>query len=126
VQLFNLLEKPLWPAIVKPEAFRLLSGQSELTKYLFNTMRNEHYFCNHCGVRPFAIGNIPGRVEFMVSIWAVWRTSPRRSSRLPQSPTLTANTITGTQHLPSQATYDRLTKRSTSLTPIPAAASREF
>jgi hypothetical protein len=49
-----------WPAIVKPDAFRLLAGQSELTKYLFNSMRNEHYFCKHCGVRPFGIGNAEG------------------------------------------------------------------
>jgi hypothetical protein len=48
-----------WPAIVKPASFRLLAGQSELTKYLFHSQRNEHYFCKHCGVRPFGIGNAP-------------------------------------------------------------------
>lgn len=48
-----------WPAVVKPEAFRLIAGESELTKYLFNSMRNEHYFCKHCGVRPFGLGNLP-------------------------------------------------------------------
>ena len=49
-----------WPAILQPAAFRLLAGQSELTKYLFNSMRNEHWFCRHCGVRAFGIGNPPG------------------------------------------------------------------
>lgn len=49
-----------WPAIVKPSEFRLLAGEGEMTKYLFNTKRNEHWFCRHCGVRCFGIGNAAG------------------------------------------------------------------
>jgi hypothetical protein len=45
-----------WPAVAREDGFRLLQGQSELTKYLFNTRKNEHYFCKHCGVRSFGIG----------------------------------------------------------------------
>ncbi len=45
-----------WPTVAREEGFRLLSGESELTQYLFNSMKNQHYFCKHCGVRPFGIG----------------------------------------------------------------------
>lgn len=45
-----------WAGIAKPEQFRLLSGTTELTQYLFNTRKNQHYFCQHCGVRAFGIG----------------------------------------------------------------------
>lgn len=52
-----------WPAIVAPQDFRLLLGRPELTSYRFNTMRNEHLFCKHCGVRAFGIGNTPDRKQ---------------------------------------------------------------
>jgi len=48
-----------WAAVIRPDAFRLLAGESELTKYLFHSRRNEHYFCRHCGVRGFGVGNPP-------------------------------------------------------------------
>lgn len=46
-----------WVAVVRPEGFRLLAGEQELTEYLFNTRKNQHFFCRHCGVRPFGVGN---------------------------------------------------------------------
>lgn len=46
-----------WPAIAKEAQFRLLAGQDMLTEYLFNTGKNQHFFCKVCGVRPFGVGN---------------------------------------------------------------------
>jgi hypothetical protein len=45
-----------WPAVTRPEGFRLLAGEGELTEYRFHTRKNLHYFCRHCGVRPFGVG----------------------------------------------------------------------
>ncbi|HVE48862.1 MAG TPA: GFA family protein [Casimicrobiaceae bacterium] len=46
-----------WVAIAKADGFRLLAGEAVLTEYLFNTRKNQHFFCRHCGVRAFGIGN---------------------------------------------------------------------
>jgi hypothetical protein len=46
-----------WVAVARPAQFRLLAGQSELTEYRFNTRKNQHFFCRHCGVRAFGVGN---------------------------------------------------------------------
>ena len=46
-----------WAAVVTPGAFRLLEGKSAVQQYLFNSMRNEHYFCRTCGVRAYGLGN---------------------------------------------------------------------
>lgn len=45
-----------WVAVAREGGVRLLAGEGELTQYLFNTRKNQHYFCRHCGVRPFGIG----------------------------------------------------------------------
>jgi hypothetical protein len=46
-----------WPAVAREDGFRLLAGESDLTEYLFNTRKNQHFFCRHCGVRAFGVGN---------------------------------------------------------------------
>lgn len=35
-------------------SLRILSGESELTLYRFNTMTAKHYSCRHCGISPFS------------------------------------------------------------------------
>ena len=45
-----------WPAVAREGGFRLVAGESELTEYLFNTRKNQHFFCRHCGVRAFGVG----------------------------------------------------------------------
>ncbi len=39
--------------IVPLSRFELLSGKDDLTTYTFNTGVAEHYFCRHCGIKPF-------------------------------------------------------------------------
>ena len=48
-----------WPAVVRADAFRLMAGEADLTEYLFNTPKNHHFFCKHCGVRSFGRGEAP-------------------------------------------------------------------
>jgi hypothetical protein len=46
-----------WSAIVKPEAFRLLSDRDALSDYQHGQRILHLHFCSACGVRPFAIGH---------------------------------------------------------------------
>ena len=45
--------------IVKPEAFRLLAGESSLSSYEWGGRTAQRYFCKSCGVSVFSRGHLP-------------------------------------------------------------------
>lgn len=48
-----------WGTTIKPDAFKLLAGEADLSEYRFNSRQAQHLFCKHCGGRPFSRGDIP-------------------------------------------------------------------
>ena len=41
--------------IVPNSQFKLLCGEDDLSCYQFNAKIAQHYFCKHCGIKPFYI-----------------------------------------------------------------------
>jgi hypothetical protein len=61
-------KRRLWGANVKPEAFRLLSGEDVLSDYQFASMSGHHRFCSKCGVASFGDGYVEAIGGAYVSI----------------------------------------------------------
>ena len=55
----------------KPEAFRLIAGEPEMTDYRGNNKVAHHLFCKHCGVHAFEwvdVPNMTGGKYFNVNV----------------------------------------------------------
>jgi hypothetical protein len=73
-----------WVAVALPSQFRLVSGQGEMTEYLFNRKKNQHFFCKHCGVRAFGVGNdTPVGKMYGVNIGCLEGVSEEELSKVP-------------------------------------------
>ncbi|MET0167999.1 MAG: GFA family protein, partial [Vicinamibacterales bacterium] len=73
-----------WPAVAREGAFRLLAGEDELIQYLFNTRKNQHYFCKHCGVRAFGVGTeTPMGKMYGVNLGCLEGVSEETLSKIP-------------------------------------------
>ena len=73
-----------WPAVAMPAGFRLLRGDEALTKYTFNRGSNHHFFCRHCGVRVFGVGNdTPIGVMYGINIGCLEGVCEEELSRIP-------------------------------------------
>jgi hypothetical protein len=67
-----------------PDRFRLLQGEADMTQYRFNTGNNHHYFCRHCGVRAFGVGNdTPLGKMYGVNIGCLEGVTEEELSRIP-------------------------------------------
>ena len=73
-----------WPAVAKENQFRLIAGVDMLTEYLFNTRKNQHFFCRVCGVRAFGVGTeTPVGKMYGVNIGCLESVSEEELSRIP-------------------------------------------
>jgi len=49
----------LWSVDAKPDRFRLIAGETDLTDYRGKNPVAHHLFCRHCGIRPFEWVDMP-------------------------------------------------------------------
>lgn len=74
----------MWITVAMPEGFRLVAGEAELTRYVFGPEKNEHFFCRHCGVRVFGVGNeTPIGKMYGVNVGCLEGVGDQELSRIP-------------------------------------------
>lgn len=76
-----------WMVMVKPAAFRWVAGEADTSDYQFGTKAMHHFFCKHCGVRPFARGHLDvlGGDFFTVNVACIDGITQEQLAKLPIS-----------------------------------------
>jgi hypothetical protein len=76
-----------WGISIKPDAFRQLSGESNLSDHQFNTRQGHHLFCRTCGIPAFGNGNVPeiGGAFVSINVACLDDVSPEELAAVPVS-----------------------------------------
>ena len=74
-----------WNTLVKPEQFRLISGEEALSGYSFGTKQGNHSFCKHCGCAPFSSGDVPqlGGAFFAINLGSLDNVTDEEWAAIP-------------------------------------------
>lgn len=72
-----------WAVIVKPEDFRLLSGEDALADYQFGARSTHHFFCRHCGMRPYGQARAGSTEFYTVNLACLDDADPTELARAP-------------------------------------------
>ena len=74
-----------WIAMAKPEDFRLLAGEGDLTDYQFGRKRIHHLFCRHCGIHAFGWADSPdsGGKSYAVNVMCLDNVEPDELVKAP-------------------------------------------
>ena len=77
----SLCSKRNWMlTFVKAPAFKLISGEDNLTEYTFNRKAIRHLFCKTCGVQCFGHGPSPEGDTYAVNIYTLDGVDPSKLS----------------------------------------------
>jgi hypothetical protein len=76
-----------WIAMINPEAFRLISGDTALFDYQFGRKAVHHVFCKHCGIHPFGWAHDPesGDKKYVISLMCLDDISDQELATAPVS-----------------------------------------
>ena len=74
-----------WGMSIKPDAFRLLSGQDDLGDYTFGSHSVHHMFCKHCRIRTFSRGYVEemGGAFYSIALAALDNATPEELVTAP-------------------------------------------
>lgn len=71
-------------AFTSRDNFKLLSGEENLTEYLFNTHTIHHFFCNTCGIQSFSYSAMPdGKLMSAINANCLDGVEPRQLNSHP-------------------------------------------
>lgn len=78
-------KKRAWGAQVKPDQFRLLSGEGDLGDYQFATKSGHHRFCKNCGVATHGHGYVEqiGGAFVSINVATLDDVTPEEFASLP-------------------------------------------